>query len=210
MIDKSSIDSLINIWQKRNISGVYCSNKQEAVERILEMVPQTASIGICGSVTLSQLDIVSQLELRGSRVFNQYRKGITREESLELRQQGSTADYYLASANAVCETGELIFLSAYGNRTAGISNAKKVIVVCGMNKISRDVNMGLKRAREYATVLNCRRLGWNTPCVSDNRCHSEICFPPEYKRMCCQVLIIEAEVNPDRLRVILVGEELGF
>lgn len=209
-MDKDRIDNLIKIWQRRNISGVYCSSKQEAVDRILETIPQAASIGISGSVTLNQLDIVRRLEARGTKIFNQYRRGISREESLELRQQGSAADYYLASANAVCETGELVFLSAYGNRSAGISNAKKVIVVCGMNKLTRDVNAGLRRAREYATPLNCQRLDWNTPCVNDNKCRSEICFSPEYKRMCCQILIIEAEVNPDRLKVILAGEELGF
>lgn len=208
---EQSIENLIQNWQKRNILGIYCENKIEAVDKILEIIPQAASIGISGSVTLDQIAIVKHLESRGNKVFNQYKSGISREENLELRRLGSQADYYLASANAISEKGELVFFSGYGNRTAGISYAKNVIVVCGINKITKNVDEALKRAREYATPLNCKRLqNWNTPCLKDGICRQEICLFPEYKRMCCQILVIEAEVSLDRLKVILVGENLGF
>ncbi len=187
------IDNLIKNWRKRNILGLYCGNKSEAADKVMAIIPQTATVGISGSVTLDQLGIVKSLETRGNKVFSQYKAGITREESLELRRQGALSDYYLASANAISENGELVFLSAYGNRTAGISYAKNVILICGINKITANIDEALKRAREYATPLNCKRLDWNTA------------LP-----MCCQILIIEAEVMPERLKVILVGENLGF
>ncbi len=218
------IDNLIKNWQRRNISGFYCDNKSEAIDKILKVIPVSSSIGTSGSVTLDQLGIVRRLESRGNKVFNQYKSGISREESLELRRQGSQADYFLTSANAISEKGELVFFSGYGNRTAGISYAKNVIVVAGINKITPNIQEALKRSREYATPLNCKRLSWNTPCFEDGICRQEICLFPEYKRMCCQILIIEAEVTPDRpegrglasdsqshrLKVILVGENLGF
>jgi len=208
-LDKK-IDSLIKNWQKRNILSIYCENKSEAVEKMLEIIPLTASVGISGSVTLDQLGIVRHLESRGNKVLNQYKAGISREENLELRKQGSLADYYLASANAISLEGELVFFSGYGNRISGISYAKNVIVVCGINKLTANIDEALKRAREYATPLNCKRLNWNSACVKDGICRKEICLFPENKRMCCQILIIEAEVTPDRLKVILVGENLGF
>jgi len=204
------VDGLIKNWQKRNILGLYCENKSEAADKILEIISHSASIGISGSVTLDQLGIVKRLEVRGNLVLNQYKPGISREENLELRRQGTQADYYLTSANAISENGELVFFSGYGNRPAGISNAKNVIVVCGINKITANLEEAIKRAREYATPLNCKRLNWNTPCLKDGICSKEICLFPEYKRMCCQILIIEAEVTPDRLKVVLVGENLGF
>jgi len=207
---EQKIDNLIKIWQKRNISGFYCDNKSEAIDKILKIIPQSASIGISGSVTLDQLGIVKRLESRGNPVFNQYKPGISREENLELRRQGTQADYYLTSANAISEKGEFVFFSGYGNRPAGISYAKNVIVVCGINKITPNLEEAIKRGREYATPLNCKRLNWNTPCFKDGICRKEICLFPEYKRMCCQILILEAEVTPDRLKVILVGENLGF
>jgi len=203
------VAELIRNWQRRNILGMYCENKSEAVQKILAIIPQDVTIGISGSVTLDQLEMVKQLEARGNKVFDQY-KTVNREESLEVRRQGAQADFYLASANALSEKGELVFLSGFGNRTAGISNAKNAIIVCGINKLVPNLVEALKRAREYATPLNCKRLNWNTPCLQDGVCHNEICLFPEYKRMCCQVLTIEAEVTPDRLKVILINENLGF
>jgi len=204
------IVNLIKNWQKRNILGIYCDSKEQAADKILEIITPSASVGISGSQTLEQLGIVKRLEVRGNKVFNQYKAGISRDENLELRRQGAQADYYLASANAISLKGELVFYSGYGNRTAGISYAKNLIVVCGINKLTPNVDEALKRAREYATPLNCKRLNWNTPCFKDGICRKEICLFPEYKRMCCQVLIIEAEVTADRLKVVLVGENLGF
>jgi len=204
------IEELIGNWQKRNIPGLRCVDKEQATERILADIPVDCSIGFSGSLTLEQLGIIRRLESRGNQVFNPYKPGISSPESLKLRRQGAVSEYYLCSPNAISASGELVFLSAYGNRTAGISYAQHVIAVAGVNKIAPDLAQALKRAREYAAPLNCKRLNYNTPCFSDGICRKEICFAPEYKRMCCQVLVIEAEIAPDRLKVILVGENLGF
>ena len=205
------VRKLLEAWQKRNIRGVYCSGKDEAAAEVLRIIPVSASVGISGSVTLDSLEIVRKLEARGTKVFDQYKSGLSRQESLESRKQGATAaDYYLASANAVSCRGELVFFSGYGNRTAGISYAANVIIICGINKLTADLGEALKRAREYATPLNCKRLDWQSPCFKDGICRQEICFAPDYKRMCSQVLIIENEVTAGRLRVIMVGENLGF
>ncbi|MCX5715047.1 MAG: lactate utilization protein [Candidatus Omnitrophica bacterium] len=192
------VKDLITLWQKRNIQGIYCQNRKEAAEKLLESIPESLSVGFSGSVTLGELEIVKRLEDRGSKVFNPYLSGITRQESLRLRRAGSQADVYLASANAISQTGELIFFSGYGNRTAGIAYAPKTVVVCGINKIAPDLDAALKRAREHAAPLNCKRLNWASACLKDSVCRKEICLFPEYKRMCCQILIIEAEEEEGR------------
>jgi len=190
--DKRIAVSIKNL-QKRGIEGIYCPDKDSAREAILKIIPPDASIGFSGSVTLEQLGAIKQLKERGNKVFDPYEAGISRDKSLELRRQGSGADYYLASANAVSEAGELVFLSAWGNRTAGIAYAKNAIIVCGVNKIVPDLEKALKRAREYAAPLNYKRLNW-----------------PITKKMCCQVLIVEGEAVSGRLTVILTGENMGF
>lgn len=204
------IEKLIANLKKRNISGFYCIDKDQANRKILEIIPGQASIGFSGSVSLDQLGIIKQLGSRGNKIFNPYKEGVSKEEGLELRRQGANADVYLASANAISESGELVFFSGFGNRTSGISYAKNVIIVCGINKITVDLSQALIRAREYATPLNCKRLNWNSACFPGGVCREEICFAPEYKRMCCQTLIIESEVVPDRLKVVLINENLGF
>lgn len=171
------IEALIAQWRKSNIGGFYSAGRKEAVDLILKIIPPSATVGVSGSVTLQQLEVAQRLEAGGAKVINQY----------------AGAEYYLASANAISQTGELVFLSAYGSRTAGISCAKNTIIVCGVNKITPDLASALKRAKEYAAPLNYKRLEWEAS-----------------RPMCCQVLIIEAEALPERLKVILVGEELGF
>lgn len=202
--------NLISNLKRRNISGLYAQTRDKAQGIIETIIPKDSSIGISGSKTLDELGIVASLEARGNKVFNQYKPGISREKSLEIRNSGAQADYFLSSANAISEKGELVFFSAYGQRTSGIANAKNVIVVCGLNKITSNLEEALSRSRGYAAVLNCKRLNWNAACLANGICRKEICLAPDYKRMCCQILIIETEINPGRLKVILVGENLGF
>ena len=209
---EKKVEALLKNLPKRNIPYLYCVSKDEAARKILEMVPAGASIGFSGSQTLEQLGVLKLLEARGNKLFNPYQAGLSREESLKLRRQGAQeADYYLASANAVAQSGELVFFSGFGNRTAGIAYAKNVIIVCGVNKIAPDLAEALKRAREYAAPLNSKRLAnWKTACLADGICRSSICFYPQYQRMCGQVLVIEAEVTAGRLKLVIVGESLGY
>jgi len=207
---QEKVGELIRNWQKRNIDGIYCDNKNQAHNSILELIPESASVGFCGSQTLEQLEIIEMLESRGNKVFNQYDSNLSRDESMITRKLGVQADYFLTSANAISQQGELVFFSAYGHRIAGIADAKKVIVVCGLNKITPNLEAAVKRARNYVTPLNCKRLRWDTPCLKDGICHNDECLAPEFNRMCCQVLILESEVSSGRMTVIMVGEELGF
>jgi hypothetical protein len=204
------IAGMINGLKKRNIEGIYCQDKAAALSELLKIIPQDKSIGRSGSQTLDEIGIIPALIKRENQVFNQYEQGLSRERSLEIRNQGANADVFLSSANAITVNGEMVFFSAYGHRIAGIANAKNVIIVCGINKIVADISKGIERARNYATPLNCKRLRFNSVCLQDGTCHNEICLFPEYKRMCCQIMIIEAEAAPGRLKVILVGENLGF
>ena len=208
-MEQRIIDLIANL-KRRNIEGVYVSTRQEARDRVKQVILESSSVGISGSKTLDEIDIVAHLEASGYKVLNQYKPGISREQSLQIRNLGCQADYFLTSCNAISEGGEMVFFSGYGHRTSGIANADNLIVVCGLNKIVPDLAQALKRSREHATPLNCKRLNWKSACLVDGVCHSDICLEPEYKRMCCQVLVIESEVNPKRLKVIIVGENLGF
>ncbi len=204
------IEELLKNWQKRNITGIYCQDKDQVHEGILGLIPEAASVGFCGSQTLEQLEIIEMLESRGNKIMNQYDPNLSRDESMKMRKLGTKADFFLTSANAISQKGEMVFFSAYGHRIAGIADAKRVIVICGTNKITPDLEAAVKRARNYATPLNCKRLNWDTPCLKDGICHNDQCLAPEYNRMCCQILILESEVTSGRLTVVLVDQELGF
>ncbi|MCU0650678.1 MAG: lactate utilization protein [Candidatus Omnitrophica bacterium] len=201
---------LFDNFKSRNFNAVFCANRDEVHQKLIETIPENSSIGFCGSQTLEQLEIIEILQTRGNKVYNQYDPELSRDESMRVRKLGVDADFYLCSANAVAGTGELVFLSAYGQRIAGIAGASRVIVICGTNKITDSRESAIKRAREYATPLNVKRLHWDTPCFKDGKCHESVCLAPDYNRMCCQMLVLESEILPERLTVMIVGEELGF
>lgn len=209
-MERAVVEKLIRFWEKRNMEGSWCENAAEAASRILATIPPDATVGFSGSQTLQQLGVIEALEKRGNTVYNQYKKGVSREESLALRTSGARADYYLASPNAVAKSGEMVFFSAYSNRTVGVADAQNVIIVAGYNKVVDNLEAALQRAREYVTPRNCKRLNWNTPCYTDGVCRKSACLFPEYKRMCCQILIVEADIEPGRTKVLVVGEELGY
>ena len=201
---------LIDNLARRNISAFYCNNAQGVQKKVLELIPVGASVGFSGSKTIQELNLIEIIKNQGVEVFDQYGLGVDKEEGMRLRQLGIGADYYLTSVNAVTWAGELVFLSAFGHRSAGIANAKNLIIMCGINKITDDLNTALSRAREYVAPLNCKRLNWHSVCLDKGICQEDVCFPPQYKRMCCQTLIIEAEMNPGRVKFILCQESLGI
>ena len=75
-----------------------------------------------------------------------------------------------------------------------------------MNKIVTDVEEGIKRVHNFASPPNTVRLGKDTPSAHYGHCGnclSEDCI-------CCQTVITRKSRVPGRIKVILVGEELGY
>ena len=116
------------------------------------------------------------------------------------------ADTFLMSTNAITLDGELINIDKRGNRICYlIYGPKQVIIVAGMNKVVSSVEDGIKRVRNFATPPNAVRLNMNTPCSKTGRCADCV-----NDSLCAQVLVTRTSCVPSRIKVILVGEELGY
>lgn len=128
------------------------------------------------------------------------------------RLQGMTADYVLASSNAVTLDGRLVNLDCMGNRVAGMMfGPKKVILMVGMNKVVSDLDAAMARIRDFTAPTNNLRLNatipsHQPPCVKDGRCHN--CRSAH--RICYAWSIIEGQKIPGRVHIKLVGEDLGY
>lgn len=204
------VETVMESLRRSNIEAFFCENKQEAKEKVLSMIPEGSSVGLAGSVTLRQTGIIDELSQGNFKLYNQYLPNLSKEESLRIRKEGTLADFFLSGTNAITLNGELINISAMGNKISGLAYAKKVIIVAGINKIVKDIGEGLERTRHFVAPLNAKRLDFNTPCKDTGFCDYHRCRSPEYERMCNQVLIVEGEREKGRICVILVGEELGF
>jgi hypothetical protein len=101
----------------------------------------------------------------------------------------------LGSVNAITETGALVAASA-GGRQLGpyASGAGRVILVVGTQKIVSDLDEALRRVDDYVFPLEDARA------QAAYGIHSGV----------NKILIVNREVTPGRITVVLVDEALGF
>ncbi len=192
---------------ENNFSALYVPNRQQAVTKVMELIPLAASVGIGGSWTIQELGLNDLLTARGNTVFNHNQPGLSPEESLAVRRRELTADVFLASTNAVTLDGQLVNVDGAGNRVAAmIFGPKQVIIVAGVNKIVRDVAAAEERIALYAAPINNKRLSRPNPCVQAGTCLK--C--KNSTRICNVTTIMHKRPSAVDLQIIIVGEDLGF
>lgn len=199
-------NTIIKNFSKRQIEGYYCSNKKVALEKALELMTKGSSVGWGGSMTLIEIGLIEAMKNGDYKVID---RDITTnsEELRNIYGDICCADYFLMSTNAITLDGELINIDGRGNRVAFLCyGPKNVLILTGMNKVVKDVESGLKRARDIAAPPNAIRLNRKTPCAITGKC--EDCYSPEC--MCGQFVITRRSGIPNRIKVILIGEELGY
>lgn len=76
----------------------------------------------------------------------------------------------------------------------------------GTNKIEKSLNEAIARTRNHAAPLNAKRAGFNPPCTQLGKCTD--CKTKE--RVCNYLSIIEGQYIPERMKVFIVNEEVGF
>ncbi len=199
---------IIHHLEKRRMEGSYASTGAQAADEIVAMIPHGAGVYRCGSMTTVGLGLWEKIaELPGVQVINPYLSGMSPEESYEARRRGMSADFMIASSNAITLDGKLVNLDATGNRVAAMCfGPKKVILVVGMNKVAPDLDSAMARVKHYAAPVNTMRLGFKNPCKDKGLCVD--CRSPQ--RLCNMWSIIEGHMVKDRIHVKLVGENLGY
>ena len=208
--DKLMVDRTLKALRRNGFEALYASDKKEAVSMVLEMVPVDALVGLGGSVTLRELGIPEALLARGHRVADHWEareKGVLAGEILEIRRQQLNSDVFITSTNALTEAGELVNIDGGGQRVAAmIFGPRKVLVVAGANKIARDLEEGLHRARNVAAPMNAKRLNLKTPCALTGACSD--CESED--RICNVTTMLHRRPRNADITVVLVGERLGY
>lgn len=199
-------DSIIEKFNLRGIEGYYCDNSEDALIMAKRFLTPGCSISWGGSETLEEIGLISELKESDYIIYDRMDAKTPDEKSI-MYSKIVTSDYFFMSSNAITIDGQLINIDASGNRVAClITGPKNVIIIAGMNKIVTDVNTGIERVRNMASPPNCVRLGMNTPCAELGRCAN--CLTEDC--LCCEIVITRKSRIPGRIKVILVGEELGF
>ncbi len=198
--------TLVSKLERRHFEAYYCSTAEEAVEKAMSLIPEGSSVAWGGSVTIRESGLTQALHDGNYEVIDRD-LAKTPEERDELHHKGLLADFFLSSVNAISEDGVLVNIDGIGNRLAALCfGPKNVIILCGMNKVAQDVDAAVKRARSYAAPVNSMRFMGKTPCASTGTCHN--CVSEEC--ICNQVLLTRNCRPAGRIKIILIGEEIGF
>jgi hypothetical protein len=193
--------------EKNRFTAVYCANKTEAIDYIIQEADQAKTVGFGGSRTVVDLGISDQLKAMGKELLDHNQPGLTLEERLKVMRQQLTSDLFLASANAVTLCGKIISIDGNGNRVASmIFGPQKVILVVGRNKLVSGVDEGIKRIKTYAAPLAAKRLNIEVPCAKTGFCID--CNSAS--RICAITVILERKPRLSDFRVLIVNEEMGF
>jgi hypothetical protein len=197
----------INALKKNNFEAVFVPDSKSACEEVMKQIPDGATVGVGGSVTLAQVGLLDSLGKRNINFIWPMRQGKTPDEIFELIRKSLSADFFISSTNAVTEDGKLFNVDATGNRAGAMFiGPRKTIIVCGVNKIVKDIEAAEKKLKEWTGPQNAKRLGRKTPCVETGVCAD--CKSPD--RICNIYVTLAKKSARTDIMVILVGEQLGI
>ncbi len=192
--------------QSRGFAAYYCAGRQEALQKALELIPAGSVVSWGGCHSAEEIGLLEAVRQGQYQVLDRD-TAKTPEERVAMMKQALTCDVFLTGTNAITEDGELVNVDGNGNRVAAMTyGPDSVIVIAGMNKLTKTVMDAANRARTVAAPINAQRFDLQTPCKVDGMCHD--CNVPD---CICTYVVRTRRCKPaGRIKVILVGEELGY
>ena len=197
---------LVKNLRSRHFDAWYCATKEEALQKVLELIPEGAKVGWGGVLSAQQIGLFDALRSGNYDLLDRdlYQ---TAEEREQMMKDALFSDVFLTGANGLSLDGQMVNIDGTGNRVAAtIYGPKSVIVVAGMNKVSDTLEDAITRARTIAAPMNNQRFNNDNPCSTTGtcgNCKNVTCI--------CNQIVITRHCRPiGRIKYILVGEELGL
>jgi len=191
------IERTMKALEANGIHALVAENAEEAKRLFFELVPDGSEVFLGSSVTLEQLGIKDEIDASGR--FDALRPkmfAMNREtQGREIRKLVGAPDIAAGSVHAVTEDGHVLIASNTGSQLGSYAtSAGKVIWVVGSQKIVKDINAGFRRLEEYIVPLE--------------EAHMQELY--HVGTNISKVLIVNREIRPNRITMIIVKEELGF
>lgn len=196
---------VVKALEKRHFEAYYCDNKEEALKKVIELIPEDNVVSWGGSTTLAETKILDYVKENYKVIDRDTAK--SPEERDELMRKVFFSDTFLMSSNAITEDGQLVNIDGTGNRVAALCfGPKSIIVVAGINKVSKTLQDACSRARNVAAPINSLRFDLETPCQSTGSC-----FDCISKDSICAYFVTTRICKPaKKIKVIIIGENFGF
>ncbi len=186
-----------NALEANGIRTMLAENGEEAQRMFFQLVPDGSEVFLGASVTLEQLGIKDIIDNSG-RFVSVRKKMFAMDratQAREIRKLGGAPDYAAGSVHAVTEDGHVMIASKTGSQLGPYATgAGKVIWVVGAQKIVKNMDEGFRRIYEY--------------CVPREEVHMQELYHTGTAPN--KILIVNGEIRPERITMIIVKEDLGF
>lgn len=197
---------LVKNLRSRHYDAYFCETKEQALEKALELIPKGASVGWGGAMSAEQIGLLDAVRNGDYQAIDRD-QAPNPQERIKAMKRCLQADVFITGTNAMSMDGQMVNIDGNGNRVAAIVyGPDSILVICGMNKVMDDLDAAMIRARTVAAPMNKQRFALQTPCEVTGTCgdcKSEGCI-------CNQILVTRNSKPAGRIKVIVVGEELGL
>jgi len=179
------------------MDAMVVENGAIAKEKVLELIPAGSEVLNMTSVTLDTIGVSN--EINGSGKYNSVRNKLSgmdrKTQRLEIQKLSTAPEWVVGSIHAVTQDGQVLIASNSGSQLpAYVYGSANVIWVVGVQKIVKNIDRGMRRIRDYTFRLE------------DERAKKAYGVGSGVNK----VLIVNKEIMPGRITMILVKEVLGF
>ena len=193
----AQINRTVEALAANGMIAIVVETGADARKKVAELLPAGAEAFISSSVTLDQLGITEDVDKSGR--YDSVRVKLSKldyqTQQREMVKLGASPEYVLGSVQALTESGVAMIASATGSQLGPYgAGASKVIWVVGSQKIVSNNEEGLKRINEYVLPLEDERA------FKAYKAHSVV----------GKLLVVNREITPGRITVIIVKENIGF
>ena len=197
MAGDEQIERTARALEANGMHTLVVENGEDAKRIVLELVPENAEVYTNQSKTLEKLGLFEEFDKSGR--YNAVRPKVMsldrKTQQAEIRKLRSSPEYIIGSVQAITQDGKVLVSSFGGSQLAPFAaGAGKVIWVVGTQKLVKDLDEGFRRIEEYSYPLEDARL------LAAFGMHSAI----------GKTLIVNREVVPGRITILLVKAELGY
>jgi Uncharacterised ACR, YkgG family COG1556. len=206
-ISHEVIEQTIAGLSKNHISAQYIELPTEIYSVIETFISQGITVGIGDSETMSQLNIYNYLRQANIVFLDKYERNLSKEEKKEIYIKNFSSDLFISGINALTIEGKIFNLDGNGSRVAPmIYGPKKVLLICGTNKIVKSDTEAFERIRNIAAPKDAKRLNKKTPCVITGKCVN--CSSAD--KICNYYSIIQGQFDENRIHVLIINGNYGF
>ena len=191
------VERVARALEANGMKTLIAETGEEAKKLVLEMVPQGAEVYANQSQTLDKLGLRAEFDQSGryDAIRPKVLKLDRKTQGNEIRKLRSSPTYMIGSVQAITETGQVLTSSFGGSQLGAYAyGSAKVIWIVGTQKLVKDLDEGFRRIEEYSYPLEDARL------LAALGMHSAV----------GKTLIVNREVVPGRITIVLVKEELGY